>query len=79
MNLYKIHLCNRNVDWLYKRMIEILVEFSNLEEFNIVDRKEDWNEYEVFEDHEYIIECELTEKEYAHLLKNFKITKIEEE
>lgn len=71
----KVKLSNKNTDSIYKRFIETLMEVSGLEESEIVERKDDWEEYEVWEDREYVIECELNEAEYTHLTQNFTIIK----
>ncbi|WP_346938107.1 hypothetical protein [uncultured Clostridium sp.] len=78
MRKYKIYLSNKNTDWLYKNLIEMLMKFSDIDESDIVERKDNWNEYEDWEGGYYIIECELSEKEYVHLLKNFKVDELKE-
>ena len=75
MNKVKVHLSSRyETDEQYKRFIELLMSISNLEEWEIVERKDSWQEYEVFEDREYIIECDLSDKELKEASKQFKIT-----
>lgn len=71
----KVKLSNRATDSEYKKFIEALMEVSDLEESEIVERKDEWEEYEVWEHREYIIECELSEEEYVYLIKNFTVIK----
>lgn len=80
MKKVTIHLNSRHqTDEKYKAFIELLMYISELEEWQIVDRKDDWEEYEIFENGEYIIECKLSEKEIKEALKNnFKLEIIDE-
>jgi hypothetical protein len=51
------------------------MKVSDIDESEIVDRKYDWEEYEVWKEKEYVIECELTEDEYKKLLESRFVVK----
>jgi len=79
MKQCKIYLSNKNTDYLYRNLIETLMKFSDIDESDIVERKDDWNEYEDWDNGYYIIECELSESEYTYLLKNYyKVDELKE-
>ena len=68
----KVKLSTRgDLDTKYKRFIEILMKVSDLQEIEILDRKNNWEEYEVWENREYVIECELSEDEYKSLSDSY--------
>lgn len=81
MKKVKVYLDSRyQTDGQYKRFIELLMEISGLEEWEIIDRKDSWEEYEIFENRQYVIECKLSNKEIEEALKNrFKIEMVLEQ
>ena len=74
---YKIILKQGDtLDSNYKRMVEILMKISNMDESEIVGRKDSWIE-EVVELDTYEITLDLTEREYNEIRKNFRMEKVE--
>ncbi|MHB7981145.1 hypothetical protein CF067_16605 [Clostridium sporogenes] len=70
---YIVELSINTVDKEYKRFVEELMEVSHIDISVVEDRKEFWNEYEIFKNKTYYIELELSNYEYIKLSKTFNI------
>lgn len=76
MDKYKIILNQGDrLDENYAKMVNIIMQVSELDKAELSKRKDSWVE-EVVELHSYEITLELNRNEYIELNKNFKVLKL---